>query len=167
MMTTRLVNKVPLLLLLLVLLFLPGCVSFLRPDLGAIARPEARIDPVRNGVLQTRDLQLDYSFTKSGNTLNLAGNIAINRSVTDSFDTLIRLSVEMNFLDDKGRVLGSVNITPLYGAYDMVPDRLPIKASAIEPPGTVAVAFNYFGELKSTGDERDGDRWEIFYYPFE
>jgi len=167
MMTTRLVTKVLLLFFALVLLLLSGCVHFLRPELGAIARPEARIDLARNGVLQTKDLQLDYSFTKSGNTLNLAGNIAINRSVTDSFEALIRLSVEMNFLDDKGRVLGSVNITPLYGAYGLVPDRLPIKASAIEPAGTVAVAFNYFGELKSTGDERDGERWEIFYFPFE
>jgi len=167
MLTTRLVNKILLLFFSLSLLFLSGCANFLKPELGAIARPEARIDLAQNGVLRTKDLLLDYSFTESGNTLNLAGNIDIDRGVTATFDLITRLYVGMNFLDDQGRVLDSVDITPLYSAYNRVPDRLPIKSSTVRPAGAVAVAFNYFGVLKDVGDNRGGDKWEIFYFPFD
>ncbi len=61
-MTTHRVTKVLLVLMWLCFMLLSGCAKFIKPDIGAIARPEARIDltekGVQDGAWTTKDLVL-------------------------------------------------------------------------------------------------------------
>jgi hypothetical protein len=151
--------------------FLSGCATFLKPEAGAIARQEARIDltekSVQEDLWKTKDLQLAYSITKSDSTFNFRGELVFDQSLTYSFGTIERFSLKMSFLDGEGRVLETVDITPMYAAFGSVPDRLSIKASGAEPAGAAAIAFNYFGLFKGDNNEMGGSDWQIFYFPFE
>jgi hypothetical protein len=151
--------------------FLSGCANFLKPETGAIARQEARIDltekSVQEDLWKTKDLQLAYSITKSDSTFNFRGELVFDQSLTYSFGTIERFSLKMSFLDGEGRVLETVDITPVYNAFGSVPDRLSIKASGAEPAGAAAIAFNYFGQFRGDNQETGGSDWEIFYFPFE
>jgi uncharacterized protein YceK len=170
-MITHQVTKVLLVLIWLGVLFLSGCANFLKPEIGAIARQEARIslaeDGVQDAAWTTNDLALTYSFSESGNTFNLSGKLVFDRSLTDSFRVVKRFILKMSFLDDEGRVLETVDITPLFSAFGNVPDQMAIKVSCARPAGSVSIAFNYFGVFKSDAEEMGGDEWDIFYFPFD
>lgn len=75
----------------------------------------------------------------------------------------------MSFLDDQGRVLETMNITPLIGVSRAVPREVPVRASTTRPAGASAIAFNYFGVFASAGNTREGSarQWNMFYFPFD
>ena len=68
----------------------------------------------------------------------------------------------MSFLDGKGRVLETINITPpMINTYTGVEEQIPVKASCPKPAGASAIAFNYFGVFRSRdADEAGGRRME-------
>lgn len=172
-MTTHLMTKVLRVLFLITVLFLPGCANFIKPEIGAIARPEARIELVAEGVQNaawtTRDLTLAYSYAESGNTFNLSGSLSFDVSLTNSFAFVKTFFLKMSFLDQEGRVLETINMTPLISYFVTIPDEIPLKrVSHPKPAGATAVAFNYFGVFKNGNhEEMGGDGWEIFYFPFD
>ncbi len=153
-------------------LFLSGCGNFLTPKVGVTAREDARFvlseDGQQSRMLQTRDLRLTFSYTESDNTFNLSGSLSFERSLLNSFPINRRFSLRMSFLDDQGRVLETVNITPLIGASSTVPREVPVRASTTRPAGATAIAFNYFGVFASGGitRERSSSQWNISYFPF-
>jgi len=151
-------------------LFLAGCANFLKPEVGAIARPEASIalteDEPQDVFWQTKDLELSFSIVQTGNSCNLSGELAFDRSLTDSFPVIKRFILKMSFLDSEGRVLESLDITPFYSYFNHAPDTLRIKASCVRPAAAVAIAFNYFGSFRGNAVTMGGDEWDIFYFPF-
>ena len=73
----------------------------------------------------------------------------------------------MSFLDGEGRVLDTVDITPLYKYLGSVSNhKLPIKALCVRPAGSSSIVFNYFGVLRGR-DYNVNESWEISYFPFE
>jgi len=158
---------------LLSVLFLPGCANFIKPEIGAIARPEARIDLVAAGVQNaawtTRDLTLTYSYAESDNTFNLSGSLSFDSSLTNSFAFVKTFFLKMSFLDQEGRVIETINITPLISYFVTIPDEIRLRrVSHPKPAGTTAIAFNYFGVFKNGNhEEMGGDGWEIFYFPYD
>ena len=172
MMITYRMAKVLLLLICLGVLFLSGCANFLTPETGAIARQEARIDLVEGGVQDvvwdTRDLELVYSYSESANTFSLSGELIFDRSLTDSFRVTKRFTLKMSFLDGEGRVLDTVDISPLISAFnDLSDQKMTIKKSHLRPMGASSIAFNYYGEFKGDSPRTRGDSWDIFYFPFD
>ncbi|TKB23812.1 hypothetical protein FCL47_20995 [Desulfopila sp. IMCC35006] len=153
-------------------LFLSGCASFMKPEIGALARQDARINlkagGVQNAAWNAKDLLLTYSYSEAGDTFNLAGTLSFDRSLTDSFPAVKRFFLKMSFLDSEGRVLETVDITPLLSTFGAVPDNLTVKASIPKPAGASAIAFNYFGAFMSGSTEgMGGSQWQISYFPFE
>jgi len=156
------------------ILLFSGCANLHQPETGAIARQEARTSladgGVKTGVLSTNDLDLVYSITETGNTFNLTGTLEFDRSLTDSFPSIRQFRLKMSFLDNDGRVLQTVDITPLYGYYSYAPGPLPVKVSSPRPSGAGAIAFNYFGSFRGNGgdsDDNGGVGWSIFYFPYD
>jgi hypothetical protein len=154
-----------------IVLLVSGCANFLQPEIGATARREARIeladDGRQDGLLSTKDVELAYSLSGSGNAFNLSGEIAFKQSLTYSFGVISRFVLRMSFLDDQNRVIETVDITPLYSYLGSVPDQLPIRAASTRPTGATGIAFNYYGVFKDNAQHRGGDQWEIFYFPFD
>ena len=168
----RVMAKVLLILLWLCVLCLSGCANFLTPEIGAIARQEARIDLVEGGVQDavwdTRDLELTYSYSESGNAFNLFGKLVFDRSLTDSFRVNGRFSLKMSFLDDEGRVLETVDISPLISSFNELSNQdIKIRKSLVRPVGANSIAFNYYGDFRGNDRETRGDGWSIFYFPFD
>ena len=173
-MTTHRLVKILSVCIALGSLFLSGCANYLQPEVGAIARPEARIELAENGVQgagwTAKNLDLTYSYSQSGNTFNLSGMLSFDQSVTNSFPLIKRFFLKVSFLDDKGRVLETVDITPLFRYLGEAPDNLKIQSSCATPAGTSSLAFNYYGLFTADdggNDARGGGDWEIFYFPFD
>lgn len=73
----------------------------------------------------------------------------------------------MSFLDGEGRVLETVDITPLFSYFGQAPDDLKINFAGAKPATAAAIAFNYYGAFKGSAEEMGGDSWDIFYFPFD
>lgn len=157
-------------LLCLGLLFWSGCANFLTPETGAVARKEARIPLDENGVkdkvLATSHLTIIFSLSGKGENFSLSGRLIFDQSVSYSFPVISRFFLKMNFLDSEGRVIETVDITPMYPAFGSIPDKLDLRASHAAPPGTSAIAFNYFGVFQANTPASNGS-WDIFYFPFD
>ena len=171
-MITCRVAKILLVCLCCSFLFLPGCANFIKPEIGAIARQEARIDLVEGGVQDaiwsTKDLELTYSYSEAENTFSLSGKLVFDRSLTDSFRLTKRFVLKMNFLDGEGRVLETVDISPVVSSFGFDPDPdFSVKRSSLKPMGSSSIAFNYYGEFMGNDPEARGDSWYIFYFPFD
>lgn len=156
-------------LLCLGMLASAGCANFLKPETGAIARPEARIPlPERGGQEQTfsaGDLTIVYSLSGANQPFTLTGTLVFAQSLVYSFPIVSKFFLKMSFLDDQGRVLETTDITPVFGSMG-VPDKLDLRVTRVAPPGSRAIAFNYFGVFHSNSLE-PGDTWEIYYFPFD
>ena len=172
-MITHRMAKILLVLSGLSVLFLQGCANFINPETGATARPDARIELVAEGVQNaawnTKDMVITYSYSEAGDIFNLSGTLTFDRSLTDSFPVAKSFFLKMSFLDKEGRVLQTVDITPLISTWGFVSDRIPIRASCSKPAGASAIAFNYFGTFLGGGNDEQmgGSSWEIFYFPFD
>lgn len=155
----------------LAVLFLSGCANFLKPEMGAIARPEARIalaeDGVQDALWQTKDLVMSYSIAQRDTAFNLSGELVFDRSLTDSFPAIKRFTLKMSFLDGEGRVLETVDITPLFSSFGQAPDELRVRFSGVRPAAAAAIAFNYYGAFRGNAEEMGSATWDIFYFPFD
>jgi hypothetical protein len=171
-MITYRVVKFLLVLMCCSVMFLAGCANYLEPELGAIARQEARITLVEGGaqgaVWGTKDLDFTYSYSEVEGTINLSGELVFDRSLTDSFNATKRFTLNMNFLDGEGRVLETVDITPLIGSfYNNSDEKFSIRKKLVRPVGASSIAFNYYGEFIGNSPDMRGDGWYIFYFPFD
>jgi hypothetical protein len=149
-----------------------GCANFLKPDTGAVARQEARIAlvddrGVQEGAWETHELFLVYSISGAGDTFNLSGKLTINRSITDSFPTIARFFFYLSFLDDDGRVIEAVDITPLFTHFGTIPEKLDIRLTHPRPAGSKAIAFSYYGEMRGSSSRDSTGDWAISYFPFD
>ncbi len=153
-----------------VALFLGGCGNFITPELGVVAKKESRIlikDLVdKDAVFQTGDLKLNYSLVEMEGEYRYAGVVDFDRSLTDSFSTIVKFCLKMSFLDSEGRVLETVDVTPFFSYLNNIPLEMKIKKDGITPYGASAIVFNYLGLFR--GATRDiTEDWEIIYFPFE
>lgn len=169
-MKAHLPAKPTIILLSLGLLLWSGCANFMKPETGAVARPEARIPLPEKGVekmtFTAGDVKIIYSLSGTGEPFALSGTLIFNQSLTYSFPLIARFSLKLSFLDAPGRVIETIDITPVFGAYNRVPEQLDFQVSRAAPAGSQAIAFNYFGEFRSSPRETSG-AWEIFYFPYD
>ena len=157
-------------LLCLGVLLWSGCANFLKPESGALARKEARIplgeSGVKEKILATNDLKITYSVAGDSDGFTLSGRVVLDRSVSDSFPIITRFFLKMSFLDGEGRVIETVDITPIFHIFGSVPEKLDFNLSRVPPAGSKAIAFNYFGGFRSNSTDRSGT-WDIYYFPFD
>ncbi len=171
-MKNRIGKQLVVLLVCFGLLFLSGCVNYLKPELGAVARVDARVplvdDQISEAVLKTKELQLEYTFSGEGETFEISGKLKFDRSITASYPMLRRFVMRVNFLDAGGAVIGTAGIAPNINSSNEVPDIIQLRATGIKPTDATAIAFNYFGTFISSTHRNGGaESWEVFYMPFD
>lgn len=153
-----------------VLASLLGCANFLVPEPGALAREEARIalgdSSLEKDVWQTKDLTLTYSLSGTGEDLHLVAKLNFERSLSDSYNVIKSFYLKMSFLDDHGQVLKTVDITPLFSLYSIIPDNMKVDKALTMPPGSSSIVFNYYGVFRGN-QPVSGEDQTIFYFPFE
>lgn len=145
-----------------------GCANFLQPETGAVARKEARIALAKDipaGTWETGQLRLAYTLSATGDAISLVGKATIDRSVTYSFPVVLKFFLYVSFLDGEGRVLETVDVSPVINTYGGISDNLEVKLSHARPPGAEAIAFHYYGVFKYNSED-SGDTWEIYHFPF-
>jgi hypothetical protein len=155
---------------LFVLISLLGCANFLVPEAGTLAREEARIaledSSLENAVWQTKDLALTYSISGTGGDLHFVGKLNFDRSLSDSYNVIKSFYLKMSFLDERGQVLNTVDITPLFSLYSLIPDNMTVDKTFAKPPGSSFIVFNYYGVFRGN-QPVSGEVQTIFYFPFE
>ena len=161
--------KVCTVMMCLGLMLSAGCVNFLKPEIGVVARKEARIslaNEIPAGKFETDDLHLTYALALKDDVCTLTGKIVFDRSITDSFQVITRFFLSVSYLDDAGKVIETVEISPVIPTFGSVPDSLPVKMSSVRPPGSKAFAIHYYGGFRSS-NQRDGSgEWSIHHFPF-
>jgi len=164
-------GKIAVLLLCIFSFIETGCVNYIKVHSGSIVLPEGRVPlvdgEIKDGVLQTNDLRMEYLLKGSDEEFTFSGQISFVGGITNSYSLLRSFFIRMSFLDEKGKVLSSVDITPLLRTLSGIPDIIECKSSGKRPAGSTAVAFNYYGILmENTKSMGRGER-EVFYMPFE
>jgi hypothetical protein len=149
---------------------LAGCGNFLKPEIGAVARKESRIALVdkgtAKGIWETGDVHVTYDLAQKSEVCTLAGKIVIDRSISDSFPTITKFFFYLNFLDDAGKVVETVDISPVIPTFGNIPESMPLKLSRVRPPGSKAFAFHYYGGFRAN-PLNEGGQWDIYHFPFD
>jgi hypothetical protein len=148
--------------------FLPGCRNYLVPEQGALSQENARIDFSKDGetLWKGKEMDIKYSISQKNDGLIISGTVIIHDSILMSFDRLEQLAVKLNLLDELGRVIGTVDITPPYATYNSVAGPMVFKTAVASVSGASSFAFSYLGTLFGGRLSETSDSWEIFYFPF-
>lgn len=150
-------------------LFLGGCAAYIVPEIGSVASEESRIvykgGDLQEGLLESKDLKVNYTLSGSDTETRFAGELEFDRSLTDSFPVMLRFFLKLNWLDAEGTVLQTVDVTPLFSFRNYAPNKLKIDKTIPVAPGSVAYCFNYYGVFQ--GEKPDvSEEWDIFLFPF-
>jgi hypothetical protein len=151
------------------LIVLTGCGNFLKPEIGAVAHKESRIALVdgdtAKGIWQSGDLHVTYALAQKGEIFTLTGKIFFNRSITDSFPIITKFFFYLSYLDDAGKVIETVDISPVIPTFGSIPESLPLKFSGVRPPGSKTFVFHYYGGVRASS-RGEGDQWDVYHFPF-
>ncbi|MFH0783255.1 MAG: hypothetical protein V2B20_15075 [Pseudomonadota bacterium] len=167
-MSIRMKGRVGALILCLGLILTSGCTNFLKPEVGAVARKDARIllaNDIPAGIWQTGDLRVAYSLSQKGEECTFVGTLVFDRHLSDSFPAITKFFIYLSYLDGDGKVIETIDISPLIHTFGTVPESLPLKSSHIRPPGSKSFTFHYFGGFRSDS-LKDGGDWSIYHFPF-
>ncbi|MFT5700312.1 MAG: hypothetical protein ACI8ZB_003186 [Desulforhopalus sp.] len=150
-------------------LLLAGCARFIVPEIGSVAEEKSRIvydvDEKQEGVLSTKDLHLEYSLVENDNGVRFTGELAFDRSLTNSFPGMKTFFLKLNWLDASGNVLKTVDISPQFSYLSYAPDKLKINKTIESAPGSSFICFNYYGVFQ--GEKPDvSEEWDILLFPF-
>lgn len=150
-------------------LLVTSCAPFVVPEIGSIAQEESRVtyvtDEEQNGTLETKDLKFEYTLSGSDNGAHLTGELAFDRSLTDSYPMIKTFFLKMSWLDVDGHVLKTVDVSPFYSYLSYVPNKLQINKRVEIIPGSSFYSFNYYGVFQGEKPDVSGE-WGILLFPF-
>ena len=118
---------------------------------------------------QTDELIINYTLNKPENdsSMTLSGRLSATDSLTRSFPTVKKLTLQIHYLDTSGKVIGSQPIGVNHGYKNKLAKNLTFRETLELPAGTESFTFSYFGIMAGLGtaDENPGE-WEIYFHPF-
>jgi hypothetical protein len=142
-----------------------ACTSSLDTYRGKIADQKSRIDlngGSHNGVWQTDDLTVKYSYSRNPNNLRISGDVELSDKMKDASDTVQNFVLQVIFLNADSIGLDTKELA-------MAGYREPITKWDFDhnfklPAGTSAMAFSYDGQM---GTDAGGGGAERFWHdPF-
>lgn len=119
-------------------------------------------DSPRNAVWETRDLKVDYRFSRSGNRLNISGVVRLDDSIRYNASRLADFHMGLAVADGQGRVRRMRGLaTTGFGGVD---DPMFFDASFSIPADTAFMTFYYQGEAVDSGGP-SGSTFSFWEYP--
>jgi hypothetical protein len=111
-----------------------------------------------SGVWNTKELSVNYTYTSLPDYFNLTGYISISEYITNTYSKIRSLSVQVIFLDNNGKLVGTTYINPIYSVNSNPPRKIKFNSNLSLPAEAVAFCFSYSGEFKG-----DGGKWDSLY----
>jgi hypothetical protein len=152
--------------LCLFLIVIAGCVAGLDTYRGQTAVENSRIllhGGSHNGVWQTDDLTVKYSYSRKPNNLGISGEVALKNKLTDASAEVQDFVLEVNFLNAAGRALGTKELA--VAGYREMMTKWEFDYNFELPAKATAMAFSYEGQM---GAGAGGGLAEQFWYdPFQ
>lgn len=148
-------------------LCLSGCLSYLTPKLGSVAKEDTiiQIDTLgeERQEWKTHEIELSFSTMKKGNDIELTGDLIFSPSLTNTFGRVQTFYIKMSFLDNQQQVISTIDITPMLPKFETAPEKVKFQVQTQIPPQSDAITFNYYGIFR--GDPTIGST-QIYYSPF-
>ena len=152
--------------LLLFLSVFIACVSSLDTYQGKTADQNSRIvlnGGSHNGMWQTDDLTVKYSYSRKPNNLQIAGNVELKDKLKDASDMVQNFLLQVHFLNAAGQALGTKELA--IAGYREMMTKWDFNHNFELPAGTAAMAFSYDGQM---GADAAGDAAQEFWHdPFQ
>lgn len=116
-----------------------------------------------SGYWQTRDLRINYTYSKKANQMQISGDINFSSWLGYNFQNIIYFNMSMFLVDEQGTVVQSGGVATSSN-YAQSQDSMSFTKTFDLPPGTTAMAFGYTGEARGIGDDEAGTT-SFFYVP--
>lgn len=153
--------------LVLFLSALIACASSLDTYQGKSADPNSRIllnGGSHNGMWQTDDLTVNYSYSRKPNILQITGNVALKDKLKDASNIVQNFILQVNFLNADGQALGTKELA--VASYREMITNWDFDHNFELPANTYAMAFSYQGQMgvEATGG---GSAEQFWHDPFQ
>lgn len=125
-----------------------ACTSSLDTYLGKTADQESRIalnGGSHNGVWQTDDLTVNYSYSRKPNSLQISGDVNLSDKMKDASDIVQTFFLQVNFLNANGQALATKELA--VAGYREEITKWDFDHTFELPPRTSAMAFSYTGQM--------------------
>lgn len=116
----------------------------------------------QQAVWTTRDVKVDYRFSRSGNQLKISGIIRLDDSIRYNASRLEDFHIGLVFVDGQGRVRQMRGLATT--GFPGIDEPMNFNASFAVPPDTSSMAFYYQGEASDSGNG-SGSRFSFWQYP--
>lgn len=152
---------------------LTACQSRFLTYEGAMAKEESRVPLLDGGPhigsWKTLDLQMEYRYVRTPDSLQIAGDLEFDSSLQFGFTTMERFYLRVNFLDTEGKVLESRAVVT--SSYRKMIKKLTFERDLELPAGTRGMAFSYKGRVRDVGGGTDSEtggqtEWYFWRAPF-
>lgn len=104
---------------------------------------------------KTRDLTLDYTYTRKGDNLELSGVIKFTNHLVTGYITLVDFRIHIHFTDAEGIITGG-QVVAISGHRQEI-ENISFKKEVELPEGAVSMVFSYRGSADQGG--RDEGSW--------
>jgi hypothetical protein len=123
---------------------------------GRMTNPENRIPLSESGkdsgVYQTRDISVNYKYFAQGEVFDMSGRVDLE-PVMKTYPYLYHFDLQVHFLDDTGRIIGTKTLVYTGSRYMSDSYRLGISFdhSIPLPEGAKMIKFGYWGKASDGG----------------
>jgi hypothetical protein len=113
-------------------------------------------------VWETRDLKVDYRFSRSGGQLRISGTVRLDDSIRYNATSLWDFHIGVIFTDGHGRVLQMRGLATT--GFPGIDEPMYFNTSFSVPAGATSMALYYQGQAKDTGNG-SGSLFSFWQYP--
>ena len=125
-----------------------ACTSSLDTYIGKTADQQSRIalnGGSHNGVWQTDDLTVKYSYSRKPNSLQISGDVNLSNKMKDASNIVQTFFLQVNFLNANGQALATKELA--VAGYRETITRWEFDHNFELPHHTSAMAFSYTGQM--------------------
>ena len=143
-----------------------ACTNSFDTYLGKTADQESRIalnGGSHNGVWQTDDLAVNYSYSRKPNSLRISGDVNLSDKLKDASNIVQTFFLQVNFLNANGRALETKELA-VAGHHERI-TKWKFDHNFELPAHTSAMAFSYTGQMG--GGAGEGSSEPFWRDPFQ
>jgi hypothetical protein len=143
-----------------------ACTNSFDTYLGKTADQESRIalnGGSHNGVWQTDDLTVNYSYSRKPNSLQISGDVSLSQKMKDVSNIVQTFFLQVNFLNAHGQVLDTKELA--VAGYRETITKWEFDHTLELPARTSAMAFSYTGQMGEGAGE--GSSESFWHDPFQ